>query len=216
MRNFGQRIKKERERLGFTQAMFAKACGVGRTAQFNYERGEREPSMSYIAAAERLGVDATYIITGIGLAIPSRTEAGGASVRKLNLTRAAMVIQEAMGEAYGPETYEWLAKRYPDGIYEDVLEQGIRSWKSENTNTTQVDPGNKVLSTELVLPLLLELDSALLQAVLEGVEKELSSQQQMLSPRKKARTVAMLYRTFKASGGVDPVVLADAVKLAVD
>lgn len=65
MVNLGKRLKEERERLGLTQAKFAEACGVGRTAQFNYERGEREPSWSYISAAEKIGVDVLYIFTGM-------------------------------------------------------------------------------------------------------------------------------------------------------
>lgn len=65
MDDLGKRLKEERERLGFTQAKFAEACGVGRTAQFNYERGEREPSWSYISAAEKIGVDVLYIFTGM-------------------------------------------------------------------------------------------------------------------------------------------------------
>lgn len=65
MDDLGKRLKDERERLGLTQAKFAEACGVGRTAQFNYERGEREPSWSYISAAEKIGVDVLYIFTGM-------------------------------------------------------------------------------------------------------------------------------------------------------
>ena len=65
MINLGKRLKEERERLGLTQAKFAEACGVGRTAQFNYERGEREPTWSYISAAERIGIDVLYIFTGM-------------------------------------------------------------------------------------------------------------------------------------------------------
>lgn len=64
LKDFGKRLKEERERLGMSQIQFAQLCGVGRTAQFNYERDEREPSFTYMDMAEKLGVDALYVFTG--------------------------------------------------------------------------------------------------------------------------------------------------------
>ncbi|MDD5478739.1 helix-turn-helix transcriptional regulator [Rhodoferax sp.] len=64
MENFGDRLKSERERLGHTQAKFAEACGVGSTAQYNYEKGDRDPAVSYLLAAEKLGVDLQYLLHG--------------------------------------------------------------------------------------------------------------------------------------------------------
>lgn len=64
LKGFGKRLKEERERLEMSQIQFAQLCGVGRTAQFNYEREEREPSYTYMDMAEKLGVDALYVFTG--------------------------------------------------------------------------------------------------------------------------------------------------------
>lgn len=62
--NFGQRLKDERVRLGFSQADFGDALGVTKTTQFNYEKGARNPDAAYLAAAAELGVDVLYVLTG--------------------------------------------------------------------------------------------------------------------------------------------------------
>lgn len=59
-----ERIREERERLGFTQDAFGAIGGVSRRAQSNYESGERSPDLSYLAAIERVGVDVLFVITG--------------------------------------------------------------------------------------------------------------------------------------------------------
>lgn len=59
-----ERLKVERERLGFTQEAFAAIGGVSRRAQANYESGERSPDLKYLAAIERVGADPLYVITG--------------------------------------------------------------------------------------------------------------------------------------------------------
>lgn len=64
MIEFSKRLREERERVGLSQAKFAEACGVGKTAQYTYERGERQPSYAYMEAAEKLGVDTLYVFTG--------------------------------------------------------------------------------------------------------------------------------------------------------
>ena len=64
MDSFGTRLKEERERLGMSQEKFGRTCGVGKTTQYLYERGERHPDSLYLDAAAKLGVDTSYIITG--------------------------------------------------------------------------------------------------------------------------------------------------------
>ena len=60
------------------------------------------------------------------------------------------------------------------------------------------------------------LDSVVLIAVIDGVERALLSCGGTMSADKKAKAVAMLYRAFKASGMVDPAMIEEAVKLATD
>lgn len=60
----GDRLKEERSRLGFSQTDLATAGGVGKTTQINYEKGERSPDASYLAAVAERGVDVLYVVTG--------------------------------------------------------------------------------------------------------------------------------------------------------
>ncbi|TBU78183.1 helix-turn-helix domain-containing protein [Phytopseudomonas daroniae] len=62
--NIGERLREERVRLGYNQADFAAIAGVAKTSQFNYEKGERSPDASYLAAVAEKGVDVLYVVTG--------------------------------------------------------------------------------------------------------------------------------------------------------
>lgn len=65
MNTIGQRLKEERERLGMNQESFAMAGGVKKRAQVYYEQDERCPDGHYFSALAGIGVDVTYILTGI-------------------------------------------------------------------------------------------------------------------------------------------------------
>ncbi|MGN8344368.1 helix-turn-helix domain-containing protein [Pseudomonas sp. SMV71] len=60
----GDRLKEERERLGFNQTEFAAKAGASKNSQYNYEKGERSPDASYLAAVADQGVDVLYVVTG--------------------------------------------------------------------------------------------------------------------------------------------------------
>ena len=60
----GDRLKEERERLGFNQTEFAAQAGASKNSQYNYEKGERSPDASYLAAVADRGVDVLYVVTG--------------------------------------------------------------------------------------------------------------------------------------------------------
>lgn len=60
----GDRLKEERERLGFNQTEFAAQAGASKNSQYNYEKGERSPDASYLAAVAEIGVDVLYVVTG--------------------------------------------------------------------------------------------------------------------------------------------------------
>lgn len=59
------RLKAERMRLGLTQEEMAAAGGVARSAQANYEKGDRSPDTQYLAAVARMGVDVSFVVTGV-------------------------------------------------------------------------------------------------------------------------------------------------------
>ena len=60
----GERLRAERERLGFSQDSFAKNIGITRVTQNYYENGVRDPLLSYLSAFGRQGGDLTYVLFG--------------------------------------------------------------------------------------------------------------------------------------------------------
>lgn len=61
----GERLKSERERLGFTQQQFADFVGVTRKTLFGYETGARAPDAAALAVWSGVGVDALFVVTGV-------------------------------------------------------------------------------------------------------------------------------------------------------
>lgn len=65
MSTFSERLRVEREKLGLTQEAFAEVAGVKKRSQVNYEKGDRQPDSAYLEAISKVGVDVSYLITGI-------------------------------------------------------------------------------------------------------------------------------------------------------
>lgn len=64
---FNKRLRKERERLGLSQAEIALTGGVSLSTQNAYEAGTRVPDLTYLARLSKLnGVNTLYILTGSG------------------------------------------------------------------------------------------------------------------------------------------------------
>lgn len=63
MNTFGERLKGERTRLGFTIEGFCDLVGVKKNAQINYEADRRSPDGVYMARAAEAGVDILYVLT---------------------------------------------------------------------------------------------------------------------------------------------------------
>ena len=62
--SIGERLREERERLGFSQSAIGAIGGVKKLAQLKYEQGERYPGADYLAAVAKIGADTLYIVTG--------------------------------------------------------------------------------------------------------------------------------------------------------
>lgn len=60
----GDRLREERNRLELNQETFAATAGVSKMAQIRYEKGERAPDATYLAAISAAGADVLYILTG--------------------------------------------------------------------------------------------------------------------------------------------------------
>ncbi len=63
--DIGTRLREERERLGMTQEGFGQAGGVLKRALIRYEKGERMPDATFLAAIAAAGADVLYILTGV-------------------------------------------------------------------------------------------------------------------------------------------------------
>lgn len=62
--DFGDRLRRERERLGLSQSRFAQLGRVGRHSQIRYETSDRVPDALYLSALAGVGVDVHYLVTG--------------------------------------------------------------------------------------------------------------------------------------------------------
>ncbi len=70
MSTIGERLKEQREGLGYSQADFAASGGIKVRAQINYEQGKRMPDADYLARIAAAGADVNYILTGAVATVP--------------------------------------------------------------------------------------------------------------------------------------------------
>lgn len=61
---FFERLKEERDSLGFTQDAMAAKAGISKRSYCAYEAGETAPSAKLLAALASMGVDVAYLLTG--------------------------------------------------------------------------------------------------------------------------------------------------------
>ncbi|MBV8619364.1 MAG: helix-turn-helix domain-containing protein [Curvibacter sp.] len=64
----GERLRKERERLGFSQKDFAALVPVTRKTLFNWESGAGHAATDALAIWAGVGLDVLYVITALPLA----------------------------------------------------------------------------------------------------------------------------------------------------
>ena len=60
----GERIKEERERLGYTQSDFAALGEASKNSQLSWEKEIAFPNAKVMAAWSEAGVDVAFILTG--------------------------------------------------------------------------------------------------------------------------------------------------------
>ena len=91
--DIGTRLREERERLGMTQEGFGQAGGVLKRALIRYEKGERMPDATFLAAIAAAGADVLYILTGqrsgVAAAAPVAAEPPAAQ-----LSRRALAVAQ--------------------------------------------------------------------------------------------------------------------------
>jgi len=62
--HFSERLKKERERLGYSQTEFSKMAGATRKTLFNWEAGSGSPGIEALNTWSEVGLDVLYVVTG--------------------------------------------------------------------------------------------------------------------------------------------------------
>lgn len=194
MNTWGERLKAERERLGYSQAKFGEACGVGRTAQFNYERGEREPGMSYLEAAEALGADTVYIVTGARKG--DDWAYARAYKRILSSITSLLGLDQSQLDSTTLLAMQFEAKLEARNVVIDPrpYDKAVADWLKGSSTP------DRLIDLDLLATIVQRLDAARPTG--------------LLTPEKKAKAVAMLYRAFKASGKIDEALIAETVALA--
>ena len=102
----GDRIKEERERLGFNQADFAALAGATRKTLFNWESGAASPNTAALAAWADAGLDVLYVVTGqrtggVSAPPPPRAVSEGDRILLDNFHAAPSQVQAGVKTALG-------------------------------------------------------------------------------------------------------------------
>lgn len=190
-KDFGNRLKRERERLGLSQADFAKACGVGKTAQYTYEKGDREPSLSYMEKAEELGADGYYLFTGVKLG--EEWANARAYMRMISTIEMLLGLEEKRLENIALMLIE--EEKKGDKNY-DPYNREMMEWLKTSTKPDRC------------------LDIELLARVLTSIETHIKNNVITLTPEKKIKAAITIYRSFKASGNLDEKIISEVIELA--
>lgn len=187
----GERIKGERERLGFSQAALAPKLGISRTTQVNYETGKRSPDADYFHAFGALGADIGYVLFG--------ERSNPNNLYQLAATRVLPLVADHAG-IDGDALF---------GILDIAAEDEANSW---GNSTAQVFP-NEQKFHELVGAMFE--NGKLLGQVFFSVQKTMHDSKVRLPAIKLADVVLALYHAFKGRGKVDKRTVETAVKVAL-
>ena len=107
--NLGERIKEERERLGYSQTAFAGLAEASKHSQINWEKGVGTPTAAVLAAWSSHGLDVLYVVTGQragGAAAPPppRAVSEGDRILLENFHAAPAQVQAGVKTALGAFT----------------------------------------------------------------------------------------------------------------
>lgn len=106
MSSIGERLKEERERLGYSQSDFAAMGSKTKKTQIEWEKGEAYPNASFMAAIAAAGADVQYILTGQHgtPAMTAEQERAGYVVRVLSPAEA-VAVDALRGSGQVPEGF---------------------------------------------------------------------------------------------------------------
>ncbi|EAU9424053.1 XRE family transcriptional regulator [Salmonella enterica] len=183
--NIGERINKERKRLGYTQAAFAKVCGVHRNTQIKYESGERDPDASYLAVIAQNGVDVVYVLTG-------KSEAQECQ----SVWRVVSLLQENLKLVKYDKDL--------DLIYQLALED-VKNFHRFDEKSLNIEMGTNRAVYEFLKksPVVFMDMSFILQDVIEKLEFVLDVKGLKLYPSEKAEVISELVKKSKSGDRLD-------------
>lgn len=101
--SFGKRLRAERNRLQMSQLDFAERGGVKRSSQHLYESDARRPDADYLIRIHALGVDVTFLISGLETAVAPSGESVLTSAQALTAFRS---VEKFSGENSATVTAE--------------------------------------------------------------------------------------------------------------
>lgn len=190
----GDRLKEERERLHLSQADLAEKTGVHRNTQARYENDRSPLPSDYVSTLMGLGLDVDFIL--LGIANPD-TPVDCPFAREQHLDFAYLfTLKHCREHAAGQRS----------GALSTSMD--VR-WH----RACRECPKNPIKSL-VVTPATVDIDGALLAAILEAFDSALGERLAQVSPHKRAQAVVMLYRAFKNSGKFDADMVVSAAKLA--
>ena len=193
-----ERIISERKRLALSQEEFAKRTGVSLSSQKRYEKGERDPDSTYLEAVKALGVDVGFLLFAVRVS-DEMIRALRAEVVLGHIASALGISSEALSSLLDEAEEE--ERRARDGL------------PPTDNDPTRVYRRAFELTTEAISKHPGEIDPNLLAAILRGLDSA-GSAAGAVSPDKRAKVTAVLYRSFKASGKVDQAMILEVVTLA--
>jgi len=187
------RLKKERERLGLSQAEFAKRLGIHRNTLVRYENGTREPDSGFIVRAGDAGVDVGYMLSG--------RKSDAVSMHRLGTIRVLPMIADRAG--------------LNGSALLDLLDLAAEEEASMWGPSVVLKEPKKVGWVELI-DALFE-DGELLARVFYEVKRVTHEEGLSIPFNRRARAAALIYRSGRASERcIDPDLVVEALKLAAD
>ncbi len=115
------RLREERESLGLSQTAFGALGSASKPSQVRYERGDRNPDATYLAAISEAGVDVLYVLTG--RREPAHYQQDQSLVSSGSLERAITSVEQGLKEnnrELPPEKYAKLIMAVVDFLADDV------------------------------------------------------------------------------------------------
>ena len=120
---FGARLREERERLGLSQEALAALGGVKRLTQSQYEKGASFPTVRYLAALDKVGVDLELVIFGRRLELSLLSSVERDRIESEALKRLDDFVQQRPERKYGPEARHAMFQLLRENLTQELVNE---------------------------------------------------------------------------------------------